>query len=429
MPDDIPISTTVSETPVMTDPGIDKETVQNLNAAFDDFWAETDSKDDLSKEPRTEAKQPEAKQPPPAPEVGAGQETRTEATEQPDIDKMELPPHTRPEHVEQFKKIKDLWKADQRRAEETSKRAQALEQELAEARKNAWTPETRADYEHAASIRRRFDFMSDPDFLQRFQTPVQTQFDKALSEAVKVLPNRQAAAEWANKIKADGYGPDSVNRDWWMNDVVAKVPDELGRTALINQVSKLLDLQSERDSEIHRRTNDRSQFDNWMVEKNQTTQTRVNEEIMTEIREQEKRIQEVFPVDVTKAKTADERAAMEAHNERFEGLNKFFIKTLQDCTKNGPRGWVRTAIEATRTQIMDKQIVNLEKENKELKTERDRLQKDLEKVTGARRRIAHSSGAPSTSSAQSKQNGMSIKDLSDPRKAMESFFNEVDRNQ
>jgi hypothetical protein len=435
MADDAPLSTTVPET-VTVDLGVGKEQLGDLNKSFEDFWQTQDTGEAA---PVKEAAPPAPAAPETAKEVTpptkeeVPQETvpaTGTAPEPVDIDKLELTAGAytpRPEHVEQFKRIKDLWKADQRRANEAAQKAQAMEQELAQARQNSWTPETRADYEHAVQIRRRFDFMSDPDFQQKFHAPVRTQFERILDDAVNVLPDRAAAQQWAQHIKQN-YGPDAVNRDWWLNDVVAKVPNELDRTTLLNSVSKLLELQKDRDSEITRRTNDKSSFDNWMNEKVNLTKERVQSEIMAEIGEQEKRISEVMPVDVAQAKTAEERAAMEAHNARFQKLNNFFVSQVKDLSEHGPRAWVRVAVEATRSQIMNEQIVNLEKENKELKAERDQYKNDLEKITGARRKLAQTTHTQASGEPKRNGQGLSIKDLGDPRKSMQNFWDEIDKN-
>lgn len=438
MADDPPLSTTVTET-VTTDLGVDPASKATLDKAFGDFWSEQDKGSDgaaapeapaAPSEPTKEAAPATKTEPPPAETPPPTAETPPPA-EPVDIDKLELKSDQytpRPEHEAQFKRVKELWKADQRRAEEASKRAQTLENELAEARKSAWTPETRADYEHAAEIRRRFDFMSDPEFQQKFHAPVRSQFEKILDEAVQVLPDRQAAANWAQHIKQN-YGPDAVNREWWLNSVVAKVPNELDRTTLLNSVSKLLDLQRDRDGEITRRTNDKSSFDNWIQEKANMTQTRVQSELMDEIGKQEVKIKEVLPVDVAQAKTTEERVAMEAHNERFKTLNNQFVSHLQDISKNGPRAWVRVAVEATRSMIMNEQIVNLEKDLKDTKAERDRYKAELERITGARRKLAQTTGIQPSAATDAKKNGqgLSLKSLSDPRKAMEDYWNEVDK--
>jgi hypothetical protein len=435
MADDAPISTTVPET-VTVDLGVDKGQLGDLNKSFSDFWGEQDTGEAA---PPVKEAAPAA---PAAPETPTKEVTPQEevspketvpatgtAPEPVDIDKLELTgTYTpRPEHAEQFKKIKELWKTDQRRANEALQKAQAMEQELAQARQNSWTPETRADYENAVQIRRRFDFMSDPEFLKQFHTPVRSQFERILDDAVNVLPDRAAAQQWAQHIKAN-FGPDAVNRDWWLNSVVAKVPNELDRTTLLNSVSKLLDLQKDRDSEITRRTNDKASFDNWINEKSQRTAQQVESEIMAEIGEQEKRISQVMPVDVSQAKTSEERAAMEAHNARFQKLNDFFVSQVKDISQHGPRAWVRVAVEATRSQIMNEQIINLEKENKELKAERDQYKTDLEKITGARRKLAQTTHTQASGEPKKNGQGLSIKDLGDPRKSMQNFWDEVDKN-
>jgi hypothetical protein len=182
-----------------------------------------------------------------------------------------------------------------------------------------------------------------------------------------------------------------------------------------------LKMQKERDSEINRRTNDKSAFDNWIKEKTEHTAQRVREEIMTEIGIQEKRIQEVLPRDAEKAKTKEEREAIEKHNERFTKLNGFFQETMKDLSTNGPKAWVRASVEATRAQLLEGEYKAMEKELKTAKAERDQLKTELDKISGARRRISHTTGTPPAASGKDKPNGgLSLKDL-DVRKSFDKF--------
>jgi hypothetical protein len=434
MADNPPISTSVPET-VTVDTGADKETVGSLNDSFADFWKEEDSK--------TDTVAPAA---PGDDTDGAAQETKKEvAPELPletrkvetkgegpsvkdysdeDIDKWALTKKgTGPEAIENFKQITSLWKADRAQMRAEAERAAKLENELAQARQNSWTPEQKADYEHAAGVRRRFDFVSDPEFIQRFHAPIQSQFEDLLEEAVEALPEKQAARNWADYIKAN-YRPDQLDRQWWLNSVVAKVPEGSEEKAgLRDNVFKLLKLQKDRDSEISKRTNDRASFDNWINEKATNTQKRVQEEIMTEIGVQEKRIQEVLPRNVDEAKTPEERRAIEKHNERFEQLNKHFKETVQDLSANGPRAWVRASVEATRSLILEEQLKSANDELKTAQTERDRYKSELDKIAGVRRKLSSTSGTPPTpAGTKGKGNNetLSIKDL-DVRKSFDRY--------
>jgi hypothetical protein len=423
MPDDEPLSSTVTET-VTTDTGADKETAESLNAQFEDFWKAEDEKSEGAPE---------------APGDGAAQETKEEKAPRrerepkteivkpeevsdEDIDKLELPSdleEKQPQISKQFRDIKALWHADRAKAKAMRQEVDKLSAELTETRKNSWTPEARADYEHAAAIRRKFDFASDPEFQAKFHAPVQNTFHSILNEAVDALPDRGAAQAWAKYI-AENYTPDQLDRNWWQNSVIAKIPNEMDRASVLQSVTNLLKMQRERDSEIQRRTQDKSSFDNWVQEKTESTAKRVHEEVMQEIGVQEKRIQEVLPRDVEKAKTKEEREAIEKHNERFTKLNTYFQDTMKDLSSNGPRAWVRASVEATRAQLLEGEYKNMEKELKATKTERDQLKSELDKITGARKRISHTTGTPPATSSKDKNGGLSIKDL-DVRKSFEKF--------
>lgn len=437
--DNPPISTEVPET-VTVDTGADKAQLGDLNKEFADFWTEKDAETTTApeapgdekigaaqetKETKTETKPPPRETKPPVTETKpAPVETKPAAKELTDdeVQRMELPPNAHPKLIENFKVIKEQWVNDRARFKAESDRAAKLQTELEEARKNSWTPEARADYEHASQIRRRFDFVSDPEFIQRFHAPVRTRFEGIMDEAVAALPDKEAAKAWADHIKQN-YQPDQLPRDWWLNSVIAKVPNELDRQSLLTSVSDLIKMQKERDTEITRRTGDKSAFDNWIQERTNFTAQRVQEEIMNEIGEQEKRIQEVLPLDIEKAKTAEERTAIEAHNERFQKLNKFFVDTMQDLSKGGPRAWVRASVEATRAMLIEGKYKEMESELKSIKAERDQFKTELDKIAGVRRKISHTSGTPPPSSDKSKRSdngGLSIKDL-DVRKSFDNY--------
>jgi hypothetical protein len=441
MPDDTapPVSTTVPET-ITVDTGASPEDLGKLKDDFKDFWAEQDDEQPQPKAPEapgpaqetkketTAAEKPVAKS---EPEIVPGEikEIISPAKDYTDeeIDKLELVPNQRPEVYEQFKAVKDKWKADRAMLRAEKERHRAMEGQLAEARANQLTPEVKADYEHAASIRRKFDLVSDPDFIARFDAPIVNRYQDLLDEVASKLYDPREGARWAADVKQRFGSPDKLadslpkQKDWWQHSVIAMVPDEMDREAIRSQVNELLKLQKDRSSEIQNRANDSASFDNYIQEKAALTHKRVQEEIMSEIGVQEARIKDVLPRDVTAAKTKEERAAIEEHNERFQKLNEFFVDTLKDISANGPRAWVRAAVEATRTKIMNDQITNLEKELKEAKSERDQFKGELEKITGARRKLSHTTGTPpAPSGAKQNGQGLSVKDL-DIRKSFKNY--------
>jgi hypothetical protein len=75
-------------------------------------------------------------------------------------------------------------------------------------------------------------------------------------------------------------------------------------------------------------------------------------------------------------------------------------------------------VEATRSLLLDEEYKNLASELKSVKTERDQLKKELDKITGARRKLSQTSGTPPAS--PNKNGNLSVKDL-DIRKAFDKF--------
>ena len=300
-----------------------------------------------------------------------------------------------------------------------AERATKLEQELAQARENSWTPEQKADYEHAASVRRKFDFASDPEFQQKFYAPVRQQFESILDETVQALPDKQAASAWAKYI-AENYQPDQLDKNWWKHSVIDKVPDEMDREALRSSVSKLLGLQRERDTEVVRRTNSASAFDNWTKERELNRAQWTQKEVMEEIGIQEQKIKDILKKDPAQAKTKEEREAIETHNERFDKLNGHFQETMKDLTFNGPRAMVRAAVLATKAEYMEGEFKKLEQELKTIKAERDQFRTELDKIAGVRRKLSSTSGTPPASASKKNGEGLSVKNL-DIRKAFDNY--------
>jgi hypothetical protein len=426
MPDDEPLSSTVTES-VTTETGVDKEVAASLNAQFEDFWKEEDQKTDGAPEAPGAAQETREK-PEPRSRTETKAEPKLSVSEPKEVSDEEIEKWgdldedpQNPQIKKQFSDIKALWQADRAKARAMRQEVDKLSAELAETRKNTWTPEAKADYEHAASIRRKFDFASDPDFLARFHTPITQTYQNILNEAIDVLPDRGAAQAWAKYI-SENYTPDQLDRRWWQDSVIAKVPNEMDRASLLQSVTHLLKMQRERDTEINRVTNDKSSFDNWVKEKTEFTAKRVQEEVMAEIAIQEKKIQEVLKRDPAEAKTKEEREAIEKHNERFEKLNSYFQDCMKDLSANGPRAWVRQSVEATRAQYIEGLYKEKEKALKSAEAERDQLRSELEKIQGVRRRISHTTGTPPASKDKDsgKNGGLSIRDL-DIRKSFEKF--------
>ena len=428
MPDDIdPLpSSTVTET-VTTDTGADKETAATLNAQFEDFWEEEDKKTDGAPEAPGAAQETKDK-----PEARSRTETKPEpktpASEpkeytDDEIDKITTPNefNENPESQKQFKDIKALWHQDRAKAQALRQEVDKLSAELMETKKNAWTPEAKADYEHAASVRRKFDFASDPEFQAKFHQPITNTFHSVLNEAVEALPDRAAAQAWARYI-AENYAPDALDKGWWNHSVIDKIPDETDQAAVRQGVANLLRMQKERDTEINRRTTDKSAYDNWIKERDESRAQYTQKEVMAEIGIQEQKIKEILKKDPSEAKTPAEREAIEKHNERFEKLNGHFQETMKDLSFNGPRAMVRAAVQATKAEYMEGEYKKVEEELKATKKERDQLRAELDKISGARKRISHTTGTPPAPSGKEKNgnNGLSIKNL-DVRQAFDNY--------
>ena len=100
--------------------------------------------------------------------------------------------------------------------------------------------------------------------------------------------------------------------------MIDKIPDPTDQAVVRQSVANLLRMQKERDQEITRRSTDKSAFDNWIKERDQSRAQFTQKEVMDEIGIQEQKIKEVLKKDPADAKTKEEREAIEKHNERFE---------------------------------------------------------------------------------------------------------------
>jgi hypothetical protein len=421
MADEEPISTTVTEN-TSIDTRADEPTLGDLNKEFEDFWSEQDSSAPAAPGDGGAAQEtkPEKKEPADAGSTTEEAPKEKELTDE-DIDKMGIRPEANPnrEQIEDFNKIRRVLKEQRERYQEARAKAAQLEQELNNARQNAWTPEARADYEHAASLRRRFDYASTPEFVEKYQTPIQDKYRVALQRAVSALPDPESAEAWG-KHMFERWTPDQLTEDYWEEKVLNQIPEGVKKQKLLAAIGELQELQEARNRDVLKNTETQESFNKWNQERNQTISNRVQEEIMAEIRDREKLIGDYLPRDEESAKTNEERTAIREHNERFNQLNEFFKSQLQDISANGPRGWVRVSIEATRAKILNEEMTQLQKEYKDACSERDKYKAELDKIHGVRRKISNTTGTPPASS-QKKDNGLSLKDLGDVRKAFDKF--------
>jgi hypothetical protein len=418
MAEETVLSTTVPETTTI-DTGADKETIGNLNEAFSDFWDEQDKGGEAPAAPG-EKEKPEPKETKPEPklepaepdEVSPDPEEKAKELSDEDIDKMEVGDDRRNDSVANFKQIKELLKAERARVKAAESKRAEVERELAEAKQNSLTAEQKADYENASALRRRFDIGNDPQFVSKYQTPIQQKYHAILSETIDALPDRDKAAGWA-QFMAENYSPDQLTKQWWQEKVLAMIPDDMDRESVRSSITEMIRLQKDRDGELSKYSDSQESYKQWNAEKDQTN----SKEIFSEIARQEQRIKDYLPRKEDDAKTKEERQAIIEHNERFNVLNEHFKGLLQDAG-SGPRGWVRTAIEATRAHIMDEEMKTLKADYKTACSERDKYKSELDRITGARRKLSHTTGTPPVNGQ--KKEGLTTKDL-DVRKAFRDF--------
>jgi hypothetical protein len=308
-------------------------------------------------EPQTPAAEPAQTQEPTAPQVEID----------PEISAIEQPRNLSEKNQSNWRKLQETASNYKRQAQE----AEAMRSKLQEYETKPPLP---SDYEDLRQFRAIFDVQSDPDFQKKYDEPI----NQAKTQIYSILKKHQASDELIQKIEAQG-GPDKVNQEWWVNNVINKLPltdAEKLKRGLVD----VSDLQERRVAEVQKSASNAEQYyqqrGEAAVEWFSNQENEIFQYVQNKIVEQ--KADWAMRKEIPKNATADQVKAIQSHNEMAGNVENLFVSALWPKTSQERADVAAAAAmshvlsnqlraEQTTKQKMQQQLKQLTEENTRLK--------------------------------------------------------------
>jgi hypothetical protein len=406
--------------PVTVDPKLaitSAEQKMALDKAFDDAFG---TLDDKRKEPEPAPQkehEPEAAaavsgselpaaEPKPAAEQGALPDTKaapetlpattaTHPDDEPDeeVDKYKVHADTKPEIVATFRELRGHLKLSRKQQNELRQRLQKQEAEL-QGRQGQMLPvndpTVQKELEELRGFRQRNAFLDDSTYHTNYEQPVRTKFDEIINEVKRLSPDPQRAADWEQQMRS--AGPDNVGRQYWNEGLISQVEDPIDRDRMTRKVSELIDAQERRLAFRQKMSNDGDAYAKYQTEVASKYWDDFSREAADEARKLQPDLGEwANPKDLSLAKNSAEKAAFEAHNKAYKEFEDLFKGYLTDVSSQGPRGMTRVALRAVAGEQRKQALEAANKKISKLQGELEAARTELNKIAGARSRVAQPS--------------------------------------
>lgn len=332
-----------------------------------------------------------------------------------ELDKLRLHPDSRPETIRTFRQIRGMLKQEKKITTQLRERVEKNEAELATARSTVRPvndPQVQKELEDLRSFRTKHQVFDDSGYQQQYEQPVRTLFDEIVSDVKKLAPDQAQAEEWEKQIRA--AGPDRLDRNYWNEGVINQCADPINKERLVRKISMLLEAQDKRNDFRQKMATEPDAFDRFRVEQAADYWKGFTSEAEDEAKKLIPTLGEwASPRDVALAKTAQERAAAEAHNKLYKEYEEVFQKALTDAATQGPRGMTRIAVQAVLAEKYKRDNDTLSAQLKKVQAELKLAQDELNKIAGVRSTVSKSSGASSAAKSSDKPKpklGQSVED-------------------
>jgi hypothetical protein len=232
----------------------------------------------------------------------------------------------------------------------------------------------------------------DSTYQVQYENPVRAQFDSIIADIKAISNDAAAAGEWEKQMRS--LGPDRIEKQYWNEGVLSQIGDPLDRDRLLRKVSALMELQDKRNrfrQEIAEQPDAYAKFQHQQAADYWANFGREAEEEMKKVTPT---LGEwASPKDLKSAKTTTEKAAMETHNAAYGEYEQLFREYLTDAATQGPRGMARVSALAVQNEKRRRELETANKKIAKLQAERDKAQEELNKIAGARSRVAQPSSA------------------------------------
>jgi hypothetical protein len=358
-------------------------------------------------EPSPELK-PEPKAPPAEPTTHPDDESDDE------LDQIRLHQDSRPETMAAFRRVRGMLKTEKKAAKELRERVEAQEKELLTHRgavRPVSDPTVQKELDDLRSFHSKHQVFDDSGYQVQYEQPVHTLFDDIIKDVKGLAGDPAAAAEWEKEIR--GAGPDRLDRAYWNEGVISQCQDPLHRERLIRKIGSLLEAQEKRNefrSQMEAEPNAYNKF-------RQQQAADYWQNFSVEAEDEAKKLIPTMgdwaaPKDLAMAKTAQERAAFEAHNNVYKEYETVFQRAITDAATQGPRGMTRVAVQAVMAERYRRDLEAANTKMTKLQAELKAAQDELNKISSARSRVNNSTGSSTIAAgmAPRKRLGQSAED-------------------
>lgn len=338
--------------------------------------------------PKEEPVPPKEEPPPPKPDDKAKPPAHPDDEEDEELDKIQLHPDSREETITAFRQARGAAKTarkDKKALLTTVETLQKENEQLKAAVRPVSDPTVQAELESLRKFQQTHAIFDDTTYQTQYEAPVRSIFDDIIKD-VKSLANDAAAAdEWEKSIRA--YGPDKLDRQYWLENVINQCADPLHKDRLIRKVNGLLESQGKRDEFRNKMATEPDAYEQFQHQTAANYWKQFSEEAADEAKKIIPTLGEwAMEKDLAMAKTDHERTAWEAHNKTYKEYEELFQRWITAAAKGGPRGMTQVAAQATRGEYFRRELDNANTRLKKVEAELKAAQEELTKISSARSR-------------------------------------------
>jgi hypothetical protein len=311
-----------------------------------------------------------------------------------EIDQYKIHPDTKPETLATFRELRGQLKLSRKQQNELRQRVQKYELDQQSRQPLPVSdPSVQKELEELRGFRQRNQFLDDSTYHTNYEEPVRQVFDDIINEVKRLSPDPQQAADWERQVR--GAGPDTLDRKYWNEGVINQCQDPLDRDRLIRKVSGLLEAQERRNAFRQKMANEPDAYQKYQHETAAKYWEDFARDTHDEVEKHKAHLGEWATLrDPALAKNAAEKAAIEAHNKVYAEYENLFKAMITDAATQGPRGMTRVALKAVAGEKHKQDLESANKKIAKLSSELEAARGELNKIAGARSRVAQpSSGA------------------------------------
>jgi hypothetical protein len=342
------------------------------------------------------------------------EESPLKEDDDPEVDAVIAKPNAHPNVKEGIQRLKTIAKARRAEIQSLASKTTQLQTELEALRKTGIPPETQKELERLRTTSHRFDLLNDPQFKSKYEDPIESAGDRILQFCFDLSEGNEDIRKWAQETKKFGFK--NLSSDYWDKEIIPKIASITNQQRVAQLAADLHSKIDERNRMVTEYTATPDKIQEYRNQQAIEYYTNYQTEAQDECNKLVSQIGDWAQLkDLAKAKTDEERALYEEHNQRVEGYKTLFEKTMGDVMHGGARKQVRIVAQAVFGIEKDRELKELKADYEALEAEHDALRTQYNRVTRARSVPGRTGGSVDVKPPQS----LSTKDA---RSALNEYF-------